>query len=107
MKRAIIVHCWGGHPDYAWYPWLKVQLEQQGYQVSVPAMSDTDTPKLAAWLPQLQAAIGTPDDQLVLIGHSLGTVTIMRYLETLPQSQRVGKVILVAGFANNGLGFAE
>jgi predicted alpha/beta hydrolase family esterase len=105
MKRAVIVHCWGGNSNYAWYPWAKAQLESLGYQVTVPDMPDSDPPILATWLPHLQEIIGQPDEELVLIGHSIGTVTIMRYLESL-ESGSVGKVILVAGFTDQ-LGFKE
>src|SRR5579862_2693213 len=106
MKRAVLVHCWSGTPDYAWYPWVKRQLEQRGFTVTVPLMPDTDRPKLTLWLPHLQSVIGSPDDELLLIGHSIGTVTILRYLETLPVDMHVGKVILVAGFTDQ-LGFQQ
>ena len=69
-------------------------------------MPDTGSPRLDKWLPHLKAKICEPDDELVLIGHSIGTVTIMRYLETLAADQQVGKVILVAGFTDQ-LGFKE
>jgi len=105
MKRAVIVHCWGGSSNYAWYPWAKAELEKRGYQVTVPDMPDPDPPKLATWLPYLRKIIVQPDDELVLIGHSIGTVAIMRYLEALEVGQ-VGKVILVAGFTDQ-LGFKE
>jgi predicted alpha/beta hydrolase family esterase len=106
MKRAVIVHCWAGHPDYAWYPWAKAELEKLGYTVSVPAMPNPDEPQLAAWLPVLHQAIGEPDEELLLIGHSIGTVTIMRHLETLLNTQRVGKVVFVAGYTDQ-IGYAE
>lgn len=106
MKRAVIVHCWGGSSTYAWYPWAKTQLEKLGFEVTVPDMPDPDPPILATWLPHLKRVIGEPDEELALIGHSIGTVTIMRYLESLPDDQRVGKVILVAGFTDQ-LGFRE
>lgn len=106
MKRVIIIHCWGGSPDYAWYPWAKTELEKKGYAVQVPQMPDTDEPKLSTWLPYLQEIIGKPDGELVLIGHSLGTVAIMRYLETLQGDEQIGKVVLVAGFTDQ-LGFKE
>lgn len=106
MKRAIIVHCWGGNPEYAWYPSVKLGLEAKGYQVTVPAMPDTDSPQLDKWLPYLQELIGEPDDELVLIGHSIGTVTIMRYLELLPEGVRISKAVLVAAFTDP-LGFKE
>jgi predicted alpha/beta hydrolase family esterase len=105
VKRAIVVHCWGGSSNYAWYPWAKAQLENRGYQVEVQDMPDPDPPILATWLPYLKEIIGHPDEELVLIGHSIGTVTIMRYLESL-ESGHVGKVILVAGFTDQ-LGFRE
>jgi len=106
MKRAIIVHCWGGTSKYAWYPWAKTKLEEKGYQVVVPDMPNTDDPQLAEWLPALKEAVGQPDEELILIGHSLGTVAIMRFLEELPESQRINKAILIAGFTDQ-LGFKE
>ncbi len=106
MKRAIIVHCWGGYPEYCWYPYVKKELEQAGFSVHVPAFPDTDAPKQAAWVPFLQKEIGTPDDDLFLIGHSVGCITILRYLETLGENERVGGVVSVAGFTGN-LGFEE
>ncbi len=106
MKRAVIVHCWGGSSNYAWYPWAKSELKKIGYQVTVPDMPDPDPPKLATWLPYLRQLVGEPDEDLVLIGHSIGTVAIMRYLESLPEGKGVGKVIMVAGFTDQ-LGFRE
>jgi predicted alpha/beta hydrolase family esterase len=106
MKQAIIVHCWGGNPNYCWYPWVKNELEKIGLKVDVLSMPDSDNPRLNKWLPHLIQAVGEPDEELVLIGHSIGTVTIMRYLESLGDKKQVGKVILVAGFTDQ-LGFRE
>jgi predicted alpha/beta hydrolase family esterase len=106
MKRAIIVHCWEGYPGYCWYPWVKEKLEQGGFKVLVPAFPETKTPKQKKWVPYLAEQIGLPDDKLFLIGHSVGCITILRYLETLREKQRVGGVVLVAGFTDD-LGFKE
>jgi len=106
MKRAIIIHCWGGTPNYCWYPWVKKQLEAQGFDVEVPAMPETDTPKLTLWLPKLKEVVGQPDEETYLIGHSIGCATINRYLEQLSEGQHVGGVVLVAGFTDD-LGFEE
>lgn len=106
MKRAIIIHCWGGYTDYCWYPWAKKELEKKGFDVQVPAFPDTDNPKLSAWLSTLKESIGKPDENLYLIGHSLGNPTIMRYLETLKEDEKIGGMIMVAGFTEN-LGFPE
>lgn len=106
MKRAIIVHCWGGKPEYCWYPWAKKELEKRNFEVEVPEFPDTDNPKLSKWLPILQKIIGQPDEELYLIGHSLGCPTIMRYLETLEGDEKIGGAIFVAGFTED-LGFSE
>jgi uncharacterized protein len=106
MKRAIIIHCWGGKPNYCWYPDTKKNLESQGFQVSVPAMPDTDNPDQEKWVPVLKEAVGTPDQEVYLIGHSIGVATIFRYLEDLPEGQRIGGAVLVAGFTDN-LGYEE
>jgi predicted alpha/beta hydrolase family esterase len=106
MKRVFIVHCWEGYPEYCWYPWVKKKLEEKGFEVSVPAFPETDMPKMNAWVSKLQEVVGQPDEDTYLIGHSLGCATIMRYLEMLPEGQRVGGVVMVAGF-NENVGFEE
>ncbi|MCX6761973.1 MAG: alpha/beta hydrolase [Candidatus Moranbacteria bacterium] len=106
MKRAIIVHCWGGYPQYCWYPWVKKELEGKGFQVEVPAFPETDLPKMNQWVPKLQEVVGEPDEELFLVGHSLGCATIMRYLENLKEDEKVGGVFFVAGF-NENVGFDE
>jgi uncharacterized protein len=106
MKRAIIVHCWSGRPDYCWYPKTKKELELLGFDVQIPAMPETDEPKLSLWLPKLEKVIGNPDKNLYLIGHSIGVATIMRYLENLPESIQIGGAVFVAGFTDN-LNFDE
>ncbi len=106
MKRAIIIQCWDGTPDYCWYQQTKKELEAEGFEVTVPEMPETDMPKLSLWFPKLQEIIGLPDENLYLIGHSAGCITIMRYLETLSEDQKVGGVVFVAGFTND-LGYTE
>lgn len=106
MKRAIIVHCWNGFPEYAWYSSVKTALERADFKVDVPEMSDTNAPKLNLWLDKLVEVIGTPDSELFLVGHSVGAVTILRYLETLPENVVLGGVVLVAGFIDD-IGYPE
>jgi uncharacterized protein len=78
----------------------------QGYEVVVPSMPETDTPMLSNWLPALREVIGTVDEDLTLVGHSAGVITILRYLEGLREGEKVGAVIMVAGFVDD-LGMPE
>ena len=106
MKKAVIVHCWEGYPNYCWYPDAKDKLEKLGFEVKVPAFPHTETPTQKDWVPFLSEQIGEPDEDLYLIGHSVGCITILRYLETLSEEQKVGGVVMVAGFVNH-LGYDE
>lgn len=67
-------------------------------------MPNSEAPRLTQWLPTLTTLCGEPDEELLLIGHSLGVVTIMRYLEGLAPGQHIGKAIFAAGFTDQ-LGF--
>lgn len=100
-KRVILVHGYGGYPDEGWRPWLIRELEKRGYEVRNPAMPDTEHPKLNAWREHLSKEVGEPDEDCILIGHSLGTIAILRYLESLKPGQKVGKVILVGSFSQH------
>jgi len=105
-KRIIIIHCWEGYPNYCWYPKVKKDLEEKGFEVLVPEMPETNLPKLPAWLQKLKEVIGSPDEDLYLVGHSLGCITILKYLESLEGDIKISGVVLVAGFTDN-LGFKE
>lgn len=96
MKRAIIVHGWSDNPEGSWFPWLKRKLEEKGMKVEVPAMPDTDIPKIDAWVKKLEETIGKPDRDTFLVGHSIGCQAIMRYLEKT--NAKVGGILFVAGW---------
>ena len=100
-KRAFLIHGWGGSPEEGWRPWLKTELEKMGFNVFVPAMPDTENPKMDRWTSHLTKIVGNPDEDCYFIGHSLGCITILRYLETLEKSEKIGGAILVAGFSDS------
>ena len=94
--RVFIIHGWGGNPNKDWIPWVKSQLETKGFEVLAPAMPDTDNPQIKPWVNKLSEVIKEPQKQDVLIGHSIGCQTILRFLVALPENQNVSKVVLVA-----------
>ena len=69
-------------------------------------MPNTNYPKMDAWVNHLAQIVGTTNEDCYFVGHSLGCVTILRYLETLSENQKVGGAVLVAGFTSN-LGYEE
>ena len=100
-KRAFLIHGWEGYPEEGWRPWLKKELEKRGFKVFVPAMPDSAHPKMETWVPYLAEIVGVTDKDCYFIGHSLGCIAILRYLETLSQNQEVGGTVFVAGFGKD------
>lgn len=79
MNRAIIIHGWDEKPTGQWLPWLGNSLNKKGWEVIIPEMPDSKTPSLKKWLETLESF--SPDENTVLIGHSLANALIMKYLE--------------------------
>jgi len=99
MKRAIIVHGWDGNPNNHWFPWLKNKLNEKGFEVHTPFMPGGENPKLEEWLQVISDIVGKADKDTYFIGHSLGCITIVKYLESLAKNTKIGGCIFVAGFS--------
>lgn len=97
-KRVIIIHGWDGYPDEGWFPWLKANLKESGFEVTIPSMPNASEPKIDIWVPFLSKIVGKPDKNTLLVGHSIGCQTILRYLEGLEKGKSIGGMVLVAGF---------
>jgi len=92
--KTILFHCTGGSPDSFWYPYIKENLKQRGYEVSIPAFPNPNAPTLAGSLPV--ALQENYDEETILIGHSSGATLILSVLESI--NVRIQQAILVAGF---------
>lgn len=83
MKNAIIIHGTEGNPQENWFPWLKKELEKEGYIVNVPQFpSPPIVPaKIKEWYEVLKNY--EINEDTILIGHSLGGLFTLRILEKL------------------------
>lgn len=99
-KRVFIIHGWGGNSNEGWLVWLKNQLADRGFKVVVPDMPDTDSPKISVWVNHLKNLVGVCDRDSYFVGHSIGCQAAMRYLEQLPENEKIGGAIFVAGWFN-------
>jgi len=95
-KRVFIIHGWEGRPDEGWLPWLKNKLEEQGIEVHMPQMPNTETPKIDEWIPFIKNLVGEPNEDTYFVGHSMGVQTFLRYIASI--DKKVGGALSVAGF---------
>lgn len=95
--NVIIVHGAFGYPTENWFDWLRRELEFENIPCLVPTMPTPIDQSLATWLSafslQSKHAI---TGKTILIGHSLGTTFLLRWLEQNPTM--VNSVFLVGGF---------
>ncbi|HTX87278.1 MAG TPA: alpha/beta hydrolase, partial [Candidatus Nanoarchaeia archaeon] len=106
MKRVFIIHGWEADPESNWFPWLANELEKKGIAAVVPAMPNSAHPLCSEWVAYLKKIVGRVDEDTFFVGHSLGPIAILRFLQSLPANEKAGGVIMVAGFSES-LGIPE
>lgn len=99
-QRATIIHGYAATPADHWFGWLAAQLDARGIPTAVPALPNPDAPDPDRWLAAVAASVGTPDQDSVLVAHSLGCITALRHLCSLARPWRLGALVLVSGFVD-------
>src|SRR3989338_4384154 len=94
-KKVYIIHGWDGSPNEPMLQWLKVSLEEKGYEIFVPEMPEPAVPKIESWVGKLKE-IMSPNNNTVIVGHSIGCQAVLRYLETLDESTKITGLVLIA-----------
>ncbi|MET0843990.1 MAG: alpha/beta fold hydrolase [Mycetocola sp.] len=95
--RIVVAHGYLASPKKHWFPWLVDQYAPG--VVQVPALPNSTHPQPGPWLDTLRNAVGEVNDDTILIGHSLGSITTLRMLAQWPRPWTLRGLILVAGFA--------
>ncbi|MFA6549929.1 MAG: alpha/beta hydrolase [Candidatus Gracilibacteria bacterium] len=88
-----IFHGTGGYPEENFFPWLKVELEKLGHNVTVPQLPDADKPDFDKWFNFLEKYEKDFGPDMVLIGHSLGGAVLLRELEKIPNKVKATFII--------------
>ena len=97
VKRVIIVHGWDGDITAGWFPWIKKNLEDHGFEVLMEEMPDPNKPVINEWVSALDAISGNLDENTYFVGHSVGCQTIIRMLEKSDVS-KIGGAVFLAGW---------
>ncbi len=84
-----------------WKPWLRKRLGEN-YQVIIPQMPNKNNAKYDIWKIWLEKFIPHLEDEVVLIGHSLGAAFMAKYLSENIFPVKISGVFLVSGVFNKG-----
>lgn len=94
----LILHGFEGHAGIHWQQWLHDQLKKKGYTVIMPQLPKPKHPDRSQWVKSvLKLTNKIKPNDLVIVGHSLGVVTALDYIEQT--SEKIKGFISVAGFA--------
>ena len=100
--KIILVHGYLATPQDNWFPHFKKFIEQLlDVSVVIPAMPNSSSPDFHSWLIHLRETINIIDDRTIFVGHSLGCVTILSFLEKYFPEQKIKGLYLVSGFVEN------
>jgi len=98
-KQVLFVHCGGtqgpncGSRDLVNY--LKEKLGAS-YDVLYPQMPDPDNPQYILWKETLQDAFQEVDDDIIVIGHSLGGSVLLKFLAEEHCEKNIAGLFLIA-----------
>lgn len=96
MKKVFIVHGFHGWPNGGWRVWLMGELEKKEIYACALSMPNTDGPICKDWIEEISRIVEVnKNDEIYLVGHSLGTTAILRYLESY--ATKIAGAVLVSG----------
>lgn len=101
QPKVFMVHGFEGVPNGGWRPWLMAQLALQDIYACALPMPLPSTPTRDGWIKEIMHAVPTPNENIYLVGHSLGVSAILQYLKTLPEELKIGGAVLVSGPYHN------
>lgn len=108
--RIILIHGFNANPTMNFHPWLRDELHAAGFEVVAPelplksvvrepgevidpqAVEGIDMPAL---MEVMKKEIGYLKNEDILLGHSLGALAILQYLEAVEMTETPRAVILV------------
>lgn len=102
MKKVFIIHGFEGAPNGGWRPWLMAELDKYDIYACALAMKSPSNPLWKEWVGEVERVVNeSPEDEIYLVGHSLGVPTILRYLEN--SAKGIEGAVLVSGPILGGL----
>jgi predicted alpha/beta hydrolase family esterase len=100
MKNAkvYLIHGYTGSPESDLFPWIIEKLSGIGFTITAFHMPNPDFPIAAEWDRYLDDNIRELNEDTYFICHSLGCVTLLRYLNKQSVKVKIGGAILASGF---------
>ncbi|MEK3899243.1 RBBP9/YdeN family alpha/beta hydrolase [Paenibacillus sp. FSL R7-0179] len=97
-KHVYIVHGYGATPANHWFGWLQKRLDADGITSDILEMPTPLSPNLQEWLEHLSSKAKLLNQDTYFVAHSLGCVSLLKYLLSARPQEPLGGLVLVSGF---------
>ena len=99
MKRQVLFIHGGGQGAYEADKELAANLRDElgaAYHVRCPEMPDEESPEYEAWKEKIEQELAALDGEVILVGHSLGALILMKYVSEEEVEKPIAGLFLVA-----------
>lgn len=99
MKRQVLFIHGGGQGAYEADKELAANLRDElgaAYHVRCPEMPDEESPEYEAWKEKIEQELAALDGEVILVGHSLGALILLKYVSEEEVEKPVAGLFLVA-----------
>lgn len=94
--KVLLIHGYKASSKMNFFPWLKDELAARGHEVIAPDLPDSNNPDPEEWVKALLEVMKNVDDETIVVGHSLGAATALRFLEAVEVQSTCRGAVLVA-----------
>lgn len=82
MSTVVVSHRYSSDEHSDWYPYLRDEVQSLGHTVDIPNLPDALAPQPEPWRTAIAERASTaPAAEVVLVGHSVGAVNVLRFLQ--------------------------
>ena len=79
--KIVLIHGYKASSKTNFFPWLAEELRKQGHEIVCPDLPNPESPDPEEWTKFLVEAVGPIDDETIIVGHSIGGASALRFLE--------------------------
>jgi predicted alpha/beta hydrolase family esterase len=100
--KFVILHGTEGTPDGNWFPWLAENLEKLGHKTVRPQLPTPEGQTVENWtriIDESVKKIGGPDNQTVIIAHSMSPMAVCHYI--VKYGAKIRAAFFVSGFTDH------
>jgi uncharacterized protein len=96
INRIVVSHALEQSPEGLWYPWIKEIAIAKGLYPEIPQLPNPQRPNMKSWQEAIALVANQAPGNSILLGHSLGCVSLLHFLNSYNGKEKFPLLILVA-----------